>query len=1207
MNSKKLLSMLLVSLGAFSLVLTGCEKKNSDSSSVEPSTEPSTTPSEKPSEKPSESPSETASETPSDTTSVEESTTPSESASESSGIDLPETTTYDVTFNYDEPKSNLTVWTDFAIDQTIAPITENISENPDVDNMHTTPLTMEGSTACGMYYFAVDANGYIIYASYGLGVGYGSPSDGYYHNQETKDIFEAPYWSLHTKFQPWSSGLAPVEVNGKLVNPWTLYDFIIPEGGFVVKGYYNEANMKSFWKVLTSQTVCPTSTNNTLENTTKPGALDKFYVSINEDHQLSIRERMDNEKVVDGEQEEETPAQNFTATDADNPVVYTKIAGIEALENNAEVSKVKGVITYLSNGTAIIEDEEGSAIMVYDNALKEGYAVGETISVDGVKATYGGYAEIKSLTAIEKVEKYGSVAKVSPILVNEENVEEVWTEENNYKLFKLEKAEVMSIVASGTSTVKVGETEISLFKVSFPETVAVGDYVDVLCSMQCYNGAVQGRVAQTSDVSRYYNVTVDVDGEEGALEPVVTPHATGDVVELVAENSDTRYQFSHWEKKVVGEDGEESWEEVATTIEYEITVGEADEEYRAVFTYAAWTLLPENMGLAYNEPADSVNADAGADAFAVVTEGVFHENGAWTSGLYNTSWRLIIVVDGEGKIAYITHNPANGYGGPNGTGYYAHPDYANDYENNPAFNILEGYGPWTKEDATASTKFEIVVPEGGFMITAAGTDAAAIMSALTNGEVTVVSDVTTGTINSRNCPIDENTRVFYDGLNNAVRVYVPSVEEGNYLVTLNKNGYGTSSQIGVFVDDESNPLVSEKAEGRYKFDNANGWRYCFAVNAEGRIIYASYGLGAGYGSPADDFYSDGTFGKSTSANKGTVVGDFFALGENYAAWAEWNASTDPNKDELYNYGDYEALVPEGGFVVTGHNGDANMNALWSEIFGPELAADGAELLIDTTAAGTFNDVTVELVYVNGVAQLKVTGGHGWVDPNLPTVEELKSMEGYTVAPYGTEEGDIYADLTVTENGIVATGATLPSKAHIYDEVGAVVVAEVTATETGYTVAVADFDYQTAYYVVQEWTVGEVNYKSIAYHAAGEGTSLVTNDNLIAQVGQSLSFVSNADVGNGSLQWDSYKGVYYGQIVLGQWRNVTFTYTDAEGTETLIWYDTATVTGLVTAADAGGADWTKNLYHEGDLKAFYTCTGGTYTFSFDPATMTLVVA
>ena len=56
---------------------------------------------------------------------------------------------------------------------------------------------------------------------------------------------------------------------------------------------------------------------------------------------------------------------------------------------------------------------------------------------------------------------------------------------------KLVKAQVVSIDAKGTSKVKLGETEVALYKVTFPETVAVGDYVDVNITMEAYKETPQ--------------------------------------------------------------------------------------------------------------------------------------------------------------------------------------------------------------------------------------------------------------------------------------------------------------------------------------------------------------------------------------------------------------------------------------------------------------------------------------------------------------------------------------------------------------------------------------------------------------------------------------------------------------------------------------------------------------------------------------------
>ena len=61
-------------------------------------------------------------------------------------------------------------------------------------------------------------------------------------------------------------------------------------------------------------------------------------------------------------------------------------------------------------------------------------------------------------------------------------------------------------------------------------------------------------------------------------------------------------------------------------------------------------------------------------------------------------WRLYIIVDGEGKIAYMCEMPKNGYGGITSDTYIRHSSYA-DYTNNPAY-VDGGF----------------VVPEGGFAL-----------------------------------------------------------------------------------------------------------------------------------------------------------------------------------------------------------------------------------------------------------------------------------------------------------------------------------------------------------------------------------------------------------------------------------------------------------------------------------------------------------
>lgn len=122
--------------------------------------------------------------------------------------------------------------------------------------------------------------------------------------------------------------------------------------------------------------------------------------------------------------------------------------------------------------------------------------------------------------------------------------------------------------------------------------------------------------------------------------------------------------------------------------------------------------------------ANKVNTDAGGDAMAVWTTAgtkmktVTNTSNGSTTWVGN-GWRLYIICDSEGKIVYMVMHPVSGYGGPSGASYYSHSSYASDYTTNPAFNILDGYGPWVL-GGFAHNLYEVKIPTGGFAITAHG-------------------------------------------------------------------------------------------------------------------------------------------------------------------------------------------------------------------------------------------------------------------------------------------------------------------------------------------------------------------------------------------------------------------------------------------------------------------------------------------------------
>ena len=162
----------------------------------------------------------------------------------------------------------------------------------------------------------------------------------------------------------------------------------------------------------------------------------------------------------------------------------------------------------------------------------------------------------------------------------------------------------------------------------------------------------------------------------------------------------------------------------------------------------------------------TVNSDAGGDAAAVwTTAGTYLKQSTEQNldGWRNNGWRYYIIVDAEGKIAYAVCNPSNGYGGPSGTGYYCHPDY-NDYLTNPVFEILDGYGPWSKEEPTAAKKYNVKLPEGFFAITSHGSANGLLVAAMSNGEIKDSSDAN---VNRRGVFLD-TLRLTFDAANQKV-------------------------------------------------------------------------------------------------------------------------------------------------------------------------------------------------------------------------------------------------------------------------------------------------------------------------------------------------------------------------------------------------------------------------------------------------------
>lgn len=163
---------------------------------------------------------------------------------------------------------------------------------------------------------------------------------------------------------------------------------------------------------------------------------------------------------------------------------------------------------------------------------------------------------------------------------------------------------------------------------------------------------------------------------------------------------------------------------------------------------------------------DSVNVDAGADKASVWTTAgtkIRSVTDAATGASFWAyyGWRYFVVIDAEGRVAYAVKYPANGYGAPSGTGYYANSCYS-DYKTNPAFVFLSGYG----QGGYTNNLYEVVIPEGGFALSAHGAGIATIVNALSGG---TISDISDANINRRGVYSDD-IRVSYDASTKTVTV-----------------------------------------------------------------------------------------------------------------------------------------------------------------------------------------------------------------------------------------------------------------------------------------------------------------------------------------------------------------------------------------------------------------------------------------------------
>lgn len=968
MNSKKLFKTLLWSLAGLTLVLTGCTKKGTGSS-------------------PTSSPSDITSSGGGSTSSTGGGGSSSSGSSSETPLPEPTSLKLDVVFNWDTnthvTTEGMSIWTDRYVDGTIAPLSDNVSglaaerrtTNPETDYR---------------WNFAVDANGYIVYASWGTNAGYGGPSDGFYYrpisqwdkNEVTNtgtgnDDF--PVFAIGGDWASW-----PAET-------CTHYDYVVPEGGFIITGRGEDANgFVEFLDYLyadrtftSDEVVAMQESNSLLELETEKGYFDDYYVFINEEKQLEVMSRED--------AGDETPAYLCEPEDAPTDL-YDDIADVITMENDTEVT-VRGVITNMyADGVLIIADNTGS-VLVKDTTLQyipakseRVYALNDTVAVEGTFSVVDGQNTITPTAEPEILDKYWEITAPSPVEIVDYATQ--WVVANQNKVVTMK--ELLYVETTGEiSTFK--DSAENVYKgrnIALPTGIEANDKFDIKAVLQVENGnEVIFRTSSLNDLTGYATVTL-VNGTFKDTDESVKDFALGSKVTIVADDKPGE-RFVRWV----------SGDSVATTKEYEIPVNgdvtwTAEYASDATVTVVNGTIqgqtettvtLPvgTEVTIVANQPElgyvfagwyqddvlvsdqatytftlqnnvtytaqferevnpdpvegaitpDVINENINSDQIAIYTD--YEINGKLpqtseydnTKYTFNHTWSTVIAVDEHGKVLALGFSHWLGYGGAyNGpdvtfNGFNQYPDLLN--KDNPAFAVSENWAPWNPEDGSKySGLWNFVVPEGGFLVGVNGAAKTGQLLALLMDDPDLETKVAQGgdSYNYSHLKAD-----YPDGIPETIRLYL--TWDNKLLIENEKNVKATptivnpqeqTSEFAIWSDNWVNGTIAPLSENKWGKVPEGGRTFMtptdeagasvagftFGVNAQGKLVYVSYGLNAGYASPGDEFYS--RIGEGGKANP------IFSVSDNFMSWGEDMAD---GKDDGY-WREFELVVPEGGFVFT---------------------------------------------------------------------------------------------------------------------------------------------------------------------------------------------------------------------------------------------------------------------------------------------------
>ena len=153
---------------------------------------------------------------------------------------------------------------------------EAVVDSNTLDNRHLMPsdLPYQASINKQDIIIAVNNKGKIIYMAQSTGYGYGSPCDRFYHHGDICEIAAMECFNLFDDYQPYDNIQHPFKKNAE----WLNYEFLIPQGGFVLTLANNSMEWQNIYKIFARFSSIEERWGANWENF-KIGQLDNFILS----------------------------------------------------------------------------------------------------------------------------------------------------------------------------------------------------------------------------------------------------------------------------------------------------------------------------------------------------------------------------------------------------------------------------------------------------------------------------------------------------------------------------------------------------------------------------------------------------------------------------------------------------------------------------------------------------------------------------------------------------------------------------------------------------------------------------------------------------------------------------------------------------------------------------------------------------------------